>query len=34
MPDAAHRYAERVMALPAMKDWGAAAKAEVDAGKA
>lgn len=34
MPDASRRYAERMMALPAMKDWGAAAKAEVDAGKA
>lgn len=34
MPDASRRYVERVMALPAMKDWGAASKAEVDAGKA
>lgn len=34
MPDASRRYADRMMALPAMKDWGVAAKAEVDAGKA
>ncbi|HEY8950151.1 MAG TPA: glutathione S-transferase family protein [Rhizomicrobium sp.] len=34
MPDASRSYAERMMALPAMKDWGAAAKAEVDSGKA
>jgi glutathione S-transferase len=34
MPDTSRRYAERVMALPAMKDWGVVAKAEVDAGKA
>jgi glutathione S-transferase len=32
MPAASQRYAERVMALPAMKDWGTAAKAEVDKG--
>lgn len=34
MPDASRRYSERMMALPAMKDWGAAAKAEVEAGNA
>jgi glutathione S-transferase len=32
MPDATRRYVERVMALPAMKDWGAASKAEVEDG--
>ena len=32
MPVAARRYTERMMALPAMKDWGIAAQAEVDAG--
>jgi glutathione S-transferase len=32
MPAASQRYAERIMALPAMKDWGAAAKAEVESG--
>lgn len=34
MPDASRRYVERMMALPAMQDWGAASKAEVDAGTA
>ncbi|HEY2032569.1 MAG TPA: glutathione S-transferase family protein [Rhizomicrobium sp.] len=34
LPDASRRYAERMKALPAMKDWGAAAKAEVEAGNA
>ena len=34
MPEASRRYSERMMSLPAMKDWGAAAKTEVDAGKA
>jgi glutathione S-transferase len=34
MPDATRRYVERVMALPAMKDWGAASKAEVEDGVA
>jgi glutathione S-transferase len=32
MPDIVRRYTERVMALPAMKDWGVASKAEVEAG--
>jgi glutathione S-transferase len=32
MPVAARRYTERMMALPAMKDWGIAAQAEVEAG--
>jgi glutathione S-transferase len=32
MPAASRRYAERMMALPAMKDWGTAAKSEVDKG--
>jgi len=32
MPAASRRYVERMMALPAMKDWGTAAKAEVDNG--
>ena len=32
MPVAARRYTERMMALPAMKDWDIAAQAEVDAG--
>jgi glutathione S-transferase len=32
LPDAARGYCERMMALPAMQDWGRAAKAEVDAG--
>ncbi|HWA29782.1 MAG TPA: glutathione S-transferase family protein [Rhizomicrobium sp.] len=31
MPPASAAYVERMMALPAMKDWGAASKAEVDA---
>jgi glutathione S-transferase len=34
MPDASRHYVERMMALPAMKDWGMASKAEVDSGKA
>ncbi|HSM94541.1 MAG TPA: glutathione S-transferase family protein [Rhizomicrobium sp.] len=34
MPDASRRYSERMMALPAMKDWGIASKAEVEAGNA
>jgi glutathione S-transferase len=34
MPDASRRYVERMMELPAMKDWGAASKAEIDSGKA
>jgi glutathione S-transferase len=34
MPDASRRYVDRMMALPAMKDWGTASKMEVDAGKA
>lgn len=34
MPDASRRYVERMMALPAMKDWGTASKAEIDSGKA
>jgi glutathione S-transferase len=32
LPPLLRSYAERVMALPAMVDWGKAAKAEVDAG--
>ena len=32
LPDAAKAYVERMLALPAMQDWGKAAKAEVDAG--
>jgi glutathione S-transferase len=32
LPPASRAYCERVMALPAMKDWGVASKAEVDAG--
>lgn len=34
MPPASREYAGRMMALPAMQDWGAASKAEVDAGQA
>jgi len=34
LPEASRRYAEKMMALPAMQDWGAAAKAEVETGKA
>ncbi|MBV9044418.1 MAG: glutathione S-transferase family protein [Alphaproteobacteria bacterium] len=34
MPAPVKAYAERMMALPAMKDWGAAAQKEVDAGLA
>lgn len=34
MPDASRHYVDRMMGLPAMKDWGAASKAEVDSGKA
>ncbi len=32
LPPAAKAYCERMRALPAMQDWGRAAKAEVDAG--
>lgn len=32
LPPEAKAYCERMMALPAMQDWGRAAKAEVDAG--
>ncbi|MEJ1967523.1 MAG: glutathione S-transferase family protein [Rhizomicrobium sp.] len=32
MPSAVEAYCERIMALPAMRDWGAAAQKEVDAG--
>jgi glutathione S-transferase len=32
MPPLVKAYVERMMALPAMRDWGAAAQAEVDAG--
>jgi glutathione S-transferase len=32
LPPVAKVYCERMMALPAMQDWGRAAKAEVDAG--
>lgn len=32
LPPAVKVYCERMMALPAMQDWGRAAKAEVDAG--
>lgn len=32
LPPASKAYVERVMALPAMQDWGKAARAEVDAG--
>ncbi|MGN6147514.1 MAG: glutathione S-transferase family protein [Rhizomicrobium sp.] len=32
MSVAVRRYTERMMSLPAMKDWGVAAQAEVDAG--
>jgi len=34
LPDRLRDYCERMMALPAMKDWGAAARKEVDAGLA
>jgi glutathione S-transferase len=34
MPDASRCYVDRMMALPAMKDWGIASKVEVDAGNA
>jgi len=34
LPDRLKAYCERMMALPAMKDWGAAAQKEVDAGLA
>jgi glutathione S-transferase len=34
MSNASRRYVERMMELPAMKDWGAASKAEIDSGKA
>jgi glutathione S-transferase len=32
MPKTVQAYADRVMALPAMKDWGIAAQKEIDAG--
>ena len=32
LPALAREYADRMMALPAMKDWGAAAQKEVDSG--
>ena len=34
LPDSVRRYVDRMFALPAMQDWGKAAKAEVDAGLA
>jgi glutathione S-transferase len=34
LPETAKRYVERVFALPAMREWGEAAKKEVDAGLA
>ena len=34
VPAAVQSYMDRMMALPAMRDWGLAAKAEVEAGKA
>jgi glutathione S-transferase len=34
VPAEVHAYMERMMALPAMRDWGAAAQKEVDAGLA
>lgn len=34
LPSNVKTYAERVAALPAMKEWGKAAQAEVDAGLA
>ena len=34
LPDASRHYAKRMMALPAMKDWGVAAKVEVESGNA
>lgn len=34
LPEIARGYADRMFALPAMQDWGKAAKAEVDAGLA
>ncbi len=34
MPKAVQTYAERMMALPAMRDWGLASQKEVDAGVA
>jgi glutathione S-transferase len=34
LPAIARRYVDRMFALPAMQDWGKAAKAEVDAGLA
>ena len=34
LPEIARRYVDRMFALPAMQDWGKAAKAEVDAGLA
>jgi len=34
VPAPVRAYMDRMMALPAMLDWGRASKAEVDAGKA
>jgi len=34
LPPPAKAYAEKMMALPAMQDWGRAAQAEIDAGEA
>jgi glutathione S-transferase len=34
VPAPVQAYIERMMALPAMRDWGAAAQKEVDAGLA
>ena len=34
LPPRLQAYADRMMALPAMRDWGAAASAEIDAGLA
>jgi glutathione S-transferase len=34
VPAPVQTYMDRMMALPAMRDWGQAAKAEVEAGKA
>ena len=34
LPSEAKAYVERMMSLPAMRDWGRAAQAEIDAGTA
>jgi glutathione S-transferase len=34
VPPGVHKYMERMMSLPAMRDWGTASKAEVDTGSA